>query len=852
MIANCIDALLAWPAHRPRSALALAVVMTIASLALMFARLRPETSFQGLLDRADPAVIAMGRVLEQFPVGNELLVLASLPQNETDSAKLIAFADRLATRAKGDALITHVRYRADERTRAFVERVVVPNGLYYLDDAQLAELKQRLTRDGMVEQLQRNRALLAQPGPAAGGLAKALSRDPLRLFEFLTSRLSAIQLPGAAAMSETNGAYFSSDRRSLLIRIGGARSPNDFSFARALTSDVTQMASAENRDDLRIDIAGAYAMAAHSAKRIQSDCISDVVTTVIGLIVLFIIACRRPMRLFTFAFLPVAGGLLWGFGAYAILRQSITPLAAVVGGTLGAIGLDYTIHFIAHFQEVRERAGSSSIEAVRRTSRELFFPSLAAWLTSVIGFAACAISPIQTLRDFAILGTLCLAGAWLATLIVLPAMLVMRPDASFAIRFDIASAIGQWIARHARGILVCSSVAIGLMIVPLIKPGVRLQLDSDPMAMHPQPSPPLEAQRRIARTMQTAGASLIVHLRASSPSELVSLAHDVQARLKSDAVRSAGVIDSFGLASLLPDPRTDVKPQAPIAIDRVKDDLRAALSETGFNPDAYESYISFLNRLASPGAAPDASVLKDYGEFGQLLLPRDVLERGAPANESVVLLFTDAPMETRDARERVLLAVRDSVADLPGVVVTGTAAIGHDLERAIHRDLPRFVGIALACIAGYLLIHFRSIALAGMALLPIAISILAVVACISLFDIRITLLHTVMAPLLLGINLDYGIFAVHAWQSSRDQRELSGHFPGALSALIICGGSTTIGFGSLVITSIPAIKSLGWLVNIGVSSCVLATLLVLWPIIMRSSGGDWRGPAARREISIAT
>jgi len=116
-----------------------------------------------------------------------------------------------------------------------------------------------------------------------------------------------------------------------------------------------------------------------------------------------------------------------------------------------------------------------------------------------------------------------------------------------------------------------------------------------------------------------------------------------------------------------------------------------------------------------------------------------------------------------------------------------------------------------------------------------------------LFEIRITLLHTVMAPLLLGINLDYGIFAVYAWQSSRDRRELWGHFPAALSALIICGGSTTIGFGSLVITSIPAIKSLGWLVNVGVGSCVLATLFVLWPIIMRTRPVGRVPQAALRE-----
>ena len=120
-----------------------------------------------------------------------------------------------------------------------------------------------------------------------------------------------------------------------------------------------------------------------------------------------------------------------------------------------------------------------------------------------------------------------------------------------------------------------------------------------------------------------------MHLRAASPSELVALAHDVQARLRTDSLRSAGVVNSFGLASLLPDSRDVAKRQAVIDVNRVADELRAALSEAGFRAEAYESYVAFLRKLASPGVVPDASSLINYGEFGQLLLPRDVLERGA-------------------------------------------------------------------------------------------------------------------------------------------------------------------------------------------------------------------------------
>lgn len=203
-------------------------------------------------------------------------------------------------------------------------------------------------------------------------------------------------------------------------------------------------------------------------------------------------------------------------------------------------------------------------------------------------------------------------------------------------------------------------------------------------------------------------------------------------------------------------------------------------------------------------------------------------------DEAVTLLYSRGLLESRNEREGALAAVRNALAGLPGATVTGTAVIGHDLETAMRRDLPRFVMVALACIALYLLIHFRSIMLAALALLPIAVSIVFVIAFVSLVDVRLNLIHAVAAPLLLGINLDYGIFAVHAWHTSRNSTDLSHHFPPAFSGLMMCGGSTIIGFGSLVITSIPAVQTLGYIVNIGVGTCVLSTLLTLWPALMLS------------------
>jgi predicted RND superfamily exporter protein len=835
------------PARRPRAALWVATLATIGALALMIVRLRPETTIQGLLDQSDPAVAAMGRVLEHFPVADELLVLATLPDDAPadDAAELLTFVQRLEAAVERDAdakqVISHVRYRAGPQARAFVEKVIVPNAVYYLTDEQLEEALHRLTPEAMRQQLARNEALLSAPGPAAGALAKTIAKDPLRLHEFLLERLADLALPGAARPGGplgpgANDAFLSPDGRSLLIRIGGTRPPGEFEFSTRLMRDVARFVRDANVDQLRIDITGGYAIAAHSASRIRFDSIVGTVSSVLGLAALFAIIYRRPGRSFVLAFVPIAAGLIWGFGVYAILRRTITPLAAVVGGALGGIGIDYTIHYLTRYHDVR-RGVTDPVPAAAEATRLVFRPLVAAWFTSVIGFAAIAVSPVPVLRDFSLLGTLCLIGVWLATIGVLPAMLVLRDradDQSLAHRVPVAPRLGQWMARRTRAILIVSCAILAATIAYVALRASPYDLEPDVMTLHPQPSPPLEAQRFIAQRMEVSAGAVLIHVNGDSPDQLVTRSHEVQQRLRTDAVRAAGVSGVFGLASLLPEAqlaarrRASLDPQLP---ERAANDLRAALRDSSFNPDAYSAYITFLQRLIAPGPPPDLGTLVQYPEMAQLLLPRQALS-GASSSEAVVLVFFRSPLEKRVERDAAVNAIRAALKDLAGVSVTGMAPIGTDVDRTIHRDLPRLIGVAFAVITLYLLVHFRSLKLAIVAMIPTAISGLCLVAFMTLTGMRLNLVNIVMAPILLGINVDYGIFVAHAWRTSRSVRELLRQFDPLVTAMLTCGGTTIIGFGSLVLTSIPAVRSLGWLINAGVIACMLATLFVLWTAMM--------------------
>ncbi len=90
----------------------------------------------------------------------------------------------------------------------------------------------------------------------------------------------------------------------------------------------------------------------------------------------------------------------------------------------------------------------------------------------------------------------------------------------------------------------------------------------------------------------------------------------------------------------------------------------------------------------------------------------------------------------------------------------------------------------------------------------------------------IDLITLVVFPILLGIGIDDGLHAVHGTRGTSphplaDAVSISGRAM-ALTTLTTC-----VGFGSLMLSRVPGLRSGGALVAAGVVACLIATLVVL-------------------------
>jgi predicted RND superfamily exporter protein len=89
----------------------------------------------------------------------------------------------------------------------------------------------------------------------------------------------------------------------------------------------------------------------------------------------------------------------------------------------------------------------------------------------------------------------------------------------------------------------------------------------------------------------------------------------------------------------------------------------------------------------------------------------------------------------------------------------------------------------------------------------------------------IGLLELAALPILLGLGLDDGVHAVHGTRAHGPSLAAAIGWVGppiALTSLTTC-----VGFASLGLSHVPALRSLGLLVALGVTACLVATVAVL-------------------------
>ncbi len=125
----------------------------------------------------------------------------------------------------------------------------------------------------------------------------------------------------------------------------------------------------------------------------------------------------------TVTMVPVLAVLSWILGTVYLLEIPYNSETAIITGIAIGIGVDFAIHVSERF--VQERARSEPIAALSATVIGTGGALLASAATTVAGFGILALSLVPSLQCFGIVTGLTTAFAWVASVLVLPSLLVL-------------------------------------------------------------------------------------------------------------------------------------------------------------------------------------------------------------------------------------------------------------------------------------------------------------------------------------------------------------------------------------------------------------------------------------------
>ncbi len=806
--------------RRPRLVAVGAALAWIVAILLAF-RVQVETDILSLVPRDNPVVDGFRTTVERFGSVDTLLVVIHLEEDRPLESS-IEFAGRLAEELRAWEDIDWVEYRVDSTAEAAMP--LLDRATLFLEPEELDEILKTLD-DGLDDLAERLRAQLMAP-------QSLVTKDLLRLDPagLLPRILSRVRLGGVGvSVDPDTGCLIDPNRRFLLMMAKPVRPAQDLEFDRRLVAaldqrveDVSNAWIEESGEGSapEIEFTGGYVVALDDARLITSDMVVGLVSSLIGVMALFLLAFRSRAAL-VYAFFPLVTGiaLTFAFGAVALGR--INSLTSAFGGLVIGLGIDFVIVLYARYIEERQ-AGASHADAVDAMGRFTGVGVLLGAVTTAATFYAFLVTDFAGLWE---LGLLTGTGILLLVVTVylfLPALLTLiqqrvRQDRPLYLRSFGADLLCRASLVHPR-----RTIVIAAAVTVLLGSGVaKLRWDDDFRNMRSGDNRAIQLRQEVMDAFDLRFSPMVLRFDGADESEALAKCRAVLPELE-------GLIDGENLVGV--DTIADIIPAMDVqreliarlegaapALEGLELRFEGALRGAGLNPAAFAEGIDHLVRalarretlaLSDLEGTPLARVVERYVAFAD--------------GEFSSAIYCYPPVgKWRRGASPALLEV---LARHPDGVLAGPNVISAELRKIVWDD-----AIA-AAILGIVIVFLLMWADLGgplralLALLPLIVGMVWMLGGMALLGLRLNFFNIFVLTMIIGIGVDYGVHLLHRWYES-------GGDPDAVSetgkAIAVAALTTMVGFGSLVLSHYPGLRSVGGAAILGALSTAVLGITLL-------------------------
>lgn len=374
----------------------------------------------------------------------------------------------------------------------------------------------------------------------------------------------------------------------------------------------------------------------------------------------------------------------------------------------------------------------------------------------------------------------------------------------------------KWIPRRRNSLLLTGGLVVLALSVLLTlgMPGVEF----DSKIMRPRDSAAMAAFERMQEKFPDKDPRQL-RLVVEAPDDLTMRDRLAEAGRRLAAARTDGVLLESSLPSdWWPDPaRQESNRPALLAMSKDAPRLLAEADEAGFAEEGTALGRQVLGVLAGAAAREDFYPQSGAArEVMRLFLQRD--EGGGGLVLGTVLPAPEVdPLTPGYPRLRALNG--------DGVWLAGWSLFKPAIAGLVREDMTRMLVPMGVLLVLMMFLIFRRGRDVGLALMTMMVSGLVLLALMRLFDLKWNFVNLMATPLLLGTGIDYAIHVTLTLKrTGMCFKEL---WNGTGKALLFCGASNVIGFGSLLLSSSDALVSLGQVAVIGILLSMTFSIFLL-------------------------
>ena len=803
--------------RRPGWVLTAAVLF--AAVGVFFARnLTIDTDFSNLIPQDYPSVQALEKLRET--VGGESdvavgIVSPSFEANKAFAEDLIPEALELKRERSNEPYLTRVEYR---RNTDFLQS----NALYFASDQELDQVEQFL--QDQIEQAK----LEANPFYFDLEDEEAEPDTTAQELEQVYERLVGTEYP------------ISDDSTTMVLRFYPAGAQTNIGFIENLYADlerlVERMDPRSYHPEMEVTLAGRLLRQQVEIQAIQRDVAGSFgmgVTAVLLVVVLYFLyksytartagqgfsrrillreLVRAPSMALVIA-VPLLMSLAWTFGVAYLVFGRLNLMTATLGLVLFGLGIDFGIHFYGRYAE--ERAEGHSVMDAAETSFVSTGQAITVGaLTTAAALFTLTWADFKGFSEFGLIAGLGILFALVAMIVVMPALLaffervgLLNLTASAAVPTDIESA-SQWRFPGAHKVVIGSVVAVvaALVLLP------RASFEYDFGELEPEYEAYEAKDAVIDRVSSGAVGRNPAYIVVDTPAEAAKVAEAVREKAAADTTSP-----TIKQVEMLQErfPLRDSTKQA--KLQRIAD-IRALLNSKYLENETSEE-IERLRRAAQTQRPVTIEQVPDH------LRKRFTTKAGDIG--TFVMIYPSVGLS--DGRNSIAFAedVGTIVTDDGEVYHAGsTSLVAADMLRLMRQEAPWMVAATFVIVALLMYVNFRSVRWAALALVPLVVGVLWMLLILEVVALELNFYNLVVLPAVLGIGNDAGVHLVHRYREEgagsiwRVLRSTGEH--------VTMGSLTTmIGFGGLLLSFHPGLRSIGGLAVIGIGMTLLAALVFL-------------------------